>query len=463
MPIASHQIVLAPEGCDTTPHDPAARDETTIERLFDEDPRAEPAARWTAARAAAVLGEAVTLNPLIDLLLDKVISEPRFDIETRTVGGIFSIRPLAVKRRHDLADYESFEDLMSLPTGATGGRDIEHAVDYFWDLAAREVRSLIVEVLETEARKGMDEAPEPLASYLNELAGLGALEQFAGSAVRDLVVAEGVDEVGLVEKISALSFSIALRGRRPDQTPRLAQRRGRAGRDSPEHRLRLKLPRLVHSVIDGFIGRADSARGPDVALLAELVAYVRNADGIDEVYASDDLGPLRLIGLLARDERILSLLPKRGRMLLQRNAARWLYEVERGERDFTHPLVALYDHLETSLGAGASPCVVSIRQGNTASEFDTSNWPFFLAYALAPGDRSLDDTFEIVISRTVSQTLSHAGRAIEISAGVLVDGYRVIYLTAEQFRQGHGAHVKPRAASAVVKLIDAEDLIFTGM
>jgi hypothetical protein len=108
------------------------------------------------------------------------------------------------------------------------------------------------------------------------------------------------------------------------------------------------------------------------------------------------------------------------------------------------------------------PATVTILQGETSSTFDPGNWPFFLAYALGPGDPCLDDKFEIVITRTQTINDAHGSLIFEISAGVLIEGNNDEYLTAEEFRKGHGCNLTPRVAGAVTKIVDAADFIYSG-
>jgi hypothetical protein len=93
-----------------------AYDHLTLEKLY-EDPAADPAALWIASRTVHALDRPDVLDPLIELLLDKMISEPLADIETKRMPGDLSRRPVKTMRPQNLADYETFEDLIDLPTG----------------------------------------------------------------------------------------------------------------------------------------------------------------------------------------------------------------------------------------------------------------------------------------------------------------------------------------------------------
>lgn len=447
---------------DAASFDAIADADTEIERLFDEDPRAGAAAKWIAERAAAALEEPKVLEPLIDLLLDRAIREPRFDVEVKRVGGTFSVRPIATKRLHKLADYETFQDLLDLPSGETSPDGQGSAVEYFWDFATRHARRLILDALKAAARKGLEAAHESVKCYLAELANRGALEEFAKTVFHDLTLEKEVDEHSLVDQLAAMSFPTVLLARRPDQAARFAKDRGRAERDRPDRRLTLKIPRLVDAVVRRLARRPESALAPDVAVLAAIVGEARNVEGLDNEGAADNLGPLRLVDLVARDERILLLLPKRGASLLQRNAARWLYEIAKGQRHFSHALVALYDDLDRSVRASAS-CTVSILQGGVTSIFGAANWPFFLAYALGPGDPRLDDKFEIVITRAESHPVAFNASPLEAAAGVLIDGGQTSYLTAEDFQQGHGANLTPLTPGSRFRLADADEAVFQSL
>jgi hypothetical protein len=435
-----------------------AYDHLTLEQLY-EDPAADPAALWIASRTVHALDRPDVLDPLIELLLDKMISEPLADIETKRMPGDFSRRPVKTMRPQNLADYETFEDLIDLPTGGTIQEKDGPAIEYFSCFAARHARALIIETLKTEAREGCCAAPTELRGFFDELTRREELDDFAATAIRDLAIAENFDEYSLVNDLGELPFSSNLLSRRPEQASRFAKDHARATRNLSMRRYQLKLPQAVDSILQSFSGHPSGSVISDIALLNEITGYVQNLEGLDDI---DELGRFGAIRQLARDERLLALLSTRGRVLLMRNAARWLYEVESGEQDLGHALVRLRNNLTLSNHLSGLPATVTILQGETSSTFDPGNWPFFLAYALGPGDPCLDDKFEIVITRTQTINDAHGSLIFEISAGVLIEGNNDEYLTAEEFRKGHGCNLTPRVAGAVTKIVDAADFIYSG-
>jgi hypothetical protein len=229
----------------------------------------------------------------------------------------------------------------------------------------------------------------------------------------------------------------------------------KADRHRPERRARRKRAQAIDTIFQGLRRRPAGSQLSAMALLNEIVTYSLHVDGLDD---DEDFWTLRLIGLLARDERMLALLPKRDQKLLQRDAAHWLRQAEQGGRDLAHPLVFLHRRLDQALREGAPPTTVTIRQAGTVSIFRTGNWPFLLAYALGPGDPEHDDTFEIILSRT-GQDPDNAG-SCEIAAGVRIEGYRMTYLTAEEFRQSRGTNLTAFSAGAPLRFVDADNLVF---
>ncbi len=317
----------------------------------------------------------------------------------------------------------------------------------------------MVDTLKARAQHGLIEAPGPIRAYLAELTQREALDDFAATVLRDLTIAEHLDEYRLVEDLAALSFGESLLERRPDQAARLATDAVKADRHRPERRAKRKLPQAVDTIFRGLRHQPAGAELTAVMLLGEIVTRALGVDGLDD---DDGFGTLRLVRLLDRDERILALLPKRGARQLQRDAAHWIGQAERGDLDLTHPLVFLYRRLDQSARAGAAPTTIAIRQSEVISTFGPASWAFFLAYALGPGDPDLEDTFEIVLTRVEAGTETDGSRSPDLAAGILIEERRAFYLTAEEFRQRHGADLAARSKNATLRLVDAASLVFHG-
>lgn len=308
-----------------------------------------------------------------------------------------------------------------------------------------------------------DPRAEPSAQWIAgqaaaALAGQGVLEDFAETALPDLAVAEEFDEYTLIEDLAALSFPKTLLGRRPDQAARFEKDRANADQHRPERRARSKRAQAIDTIFQSLRLRPAGSTLSDIALLNEIVTCALGVEGLED--DDDELAPLRFIGLLARDERILSLLPKQGQKQLQRKAAHFIHEAEQGGRDVAHPLVFLYQRLDRSLREGRFPITLTIRQGETISVFRPANWPFFLAYALGPGNPEREERFEIILTRIEAGVHEHESAPVVVAAGILIDGYRTAYLTAEDFRQGQGANLMAHTPGATLRFVDANSFVF---
>jgi hypothetical protein len=429
----------------------------TRDSLF-EDPRADAVAQWIAARTVTRLDNPNVLDPLIDLLLDRVISEPVADLATRKTPGDFSRRPIKTKTLHNLADYETFGDLYDLPTGASTQNKDGSEVEFFVDLIASHCYGLVMDTLKSETRDGLAAAPGILQNYLDELVRRDALEEFAETVMNDLAVTEQFDEFNLVNDLASLPFAATLLKKWPEQASRFAKNQVASRPNAPHRREQLKLARIIDNILRNLAEQPSGLLPSGIGLFNQILRQIRNIEDFD-THAKLDF--FELLRILARDERLLALLPKRGRRDFQRDVTHWLHQAEQGEQDFTHPLVSLFEALDQGNLRSEGKIFVSIEQDKTTSTFHSDNWPFFLAYALGPGDPALTREFKITITRSEKSCESEVYSWIETSAGLLVSDYDANYLTAEQFRDGHGAHLTSKEKNAIIRITDAENLIFT--
>jgi hypothetical protein len=428
-----------------------------IERLF-EDPRAERVARWIAQKTVAVLVEPNVLDPVLKVIVEKVTAEPIVDVGTKRTPGDFHCFPVKTKTPHNVANYETFEDLFELPTGGSIENEDGPSVETFLDLTANLCRSIIVQTLKSEARKALTEAPDDLRNLLTDLEGHGELDQFAETIIRDLAVIEQYDEFNLVNGIASLPFPLTLLACKPDQADRLQKDRAASHRKRHALWQLQKATQAIATTLRAFSFQPSGYLVFGVDLLHQILRAILE---VKEPQAVDEGESFDFLRQLAREERLLALLSKREKRLFERQATHWIHQTEQGPKDFGHPLARLYHDFDRGYDIAQKSLTLTVQQGKNKSTFDAANWPFFLAYAICAGDPRLGDKFEIIASRTRGPEESETTSLIQSVAGIVIDGDHVEYLTANAFRQMHGADVQSGSKSAVIRIVDADHIIFS--
>jgi hypothetical protein len=424
------------------------------------DPRADEAAQWIAGRARRELDRPEALAPLIDELLARVIADRRADVETSRTPGDFSVRPVMTERPHNLADYARFDDILHLPTGAMDLSTEEPEIELFGALAAANALVVVNSALAVAARLGLAEAPAPLRAYLHNLDREDALEAFAHAARYELAVSEQFDEYDLVNELGALPFPSTLLARRPDQTARLAADQAlAAASESGERAYKLKSPGVIDAMLRGFSFRARGLPLSDMALLAEILRRALNMD-MDASVEDSDFDVIDFSTRLAKDRRLVALLPRRQQPGFLQTAGEWRRRAGANYGGLDQPLARLYQRLDASHDdAGGGRWSIRILQEKRASTFDDSNWPFLLAYALSLGDLRLELDFKIVITRLETIEGKKGRRLLETSAGLLIRHFDVTYLDAAESEQQIGSQIRSHNSKALRRFADARDLI----
>jgi hypothetical protein len=426
----------------------------SIERLF-EDPRAEGVARWIAQKTVAVLVEPNVLDPVLKVIVEKVTAEPIVDVDTIRTPGDFYYFPIKTKSLHNVANYETFEDLFELPTGGSIENEDGPSVETFLDLTANLCRFVIIQTLKSETQKALTEAPDDLRHLLIELERHGELDEFAETIIHDLAIIEQYDEFDLVNGIARLPFPLSLLACQPNQADRLQKDRAVSHRKRHALWQQQKATQAIATILRAFLLQPSGYLVSGVDLLHQILRAVLD---VEESCAADEAESFDLLRQLAREDRLLALLSKREKRLFERQVTHWIHQAEQGPKDFAHPLVKLYHDLDRGYDIAQKNLTLTVRQGNNKSDFDAANWPFFLAYALCAGDPRLGDKFEIVASRLRKPEESETTSLIQSMAGIVIDGEDVDYLTADAFRQMHGADLQTGSKSAVLGIVDADHI-----